>query len=149
MARLGIEPWTSDMSQVPYQLCYAAQGELLLTLLHSERPKLYAILAFLSAIGLRERTCSIEREHILSFQHSFLGQGITYKGSKCVKVFPLKKCHPNHGNVLVQLKKADLLYKHFDFFSRKTRLTACFAQYYSQTFHEASLLNISVDWKNK
>ena len=25
-----------------------------LTLLHSERPKLYAILAFLSAIGLRE-----------------------------------------------------------------------------------------------
>ena len=26
----------------------------LLTLLHSERPKLYAILAFLSAIGLKE-----------------------------------------------------------------------------------------------
>ena len=28
---------------------------LLLTLLHSERPKLYTILAFLSAIGLKER----------------------------------------------------------------------------------------------
>ena len=27
----------------------------LLTLLHSERPKLYTILAFLSAIGLKER----------------------------------------------------------------------------------------------
>ena len=27
---------------------------VLLTLLHSERPKLYAILAFLSAVGLRE-----------------------------------------------------------------------------------------------
>ena len=31
------------------------QGKkLLLTLLHSERPKLYAILAFLGAIGLKE-----------------------------------------------------------------------------------------------
>ena len=30
---------------------------LLLTLLHSERPKLHAILVFLSAIGLKERIC--------------------------------------------------------------------------------------------
>ena len=30
-------------------------GVQLLTLLHSERPKLYTILAFLSAVGLKEK----------------------------------------------------------------------------------------------
>ena len=37
-------------------ICFAVSFETtfyMLTLLHSERPKLYAILAFLSAIGLR------------------------------------------------------------------------------------------------
>ena len=33
---------------------------LQLTLLHSERPKLYAILAFLSVIGLKERIFPLE-----------------------------------------------------------------------------------------
>ena len=32
--------------------------DLLLTLLHSERPKLYTILAFLSALGLKEKICT-------------------------------------------------------------------------------------------
>ena len=35
--------------------CVHFQNREGLTLLHSERPKLYAILAFLSAIGLREQ----------------------------------------------------------------------------------------------
>ena len=32
-----------------------------LTLLHSERPKLYGVLAFLSAIGLKERICFFKK----------------------------------------------------------------------------------------
>ena len=35
-------------------LLWESKLEILLTLLHSERPKLYTILAFLSAIGLKK-----------------------------------------------------------------------------------------------
>ena len=47
------------MSQVPYRLRYAARHStrsnvFLLTLWHSELPKLYGVLAVLNAIGLRE-----------------------------------------------------------------------------------------------
>ena len=37
-----------------------SEGQFL-TLLQLERPKLYAILAFLTAIGLKERICSSRR----------------------------------------------------------------------------------------
>ena len=37
--------------------CTICDIYFLLTLLHSERPKLYAILAFLSAIGLKKTIC--------------------------------------------------------------------------------------------
>ena len=39
---------------------------LVLTLLHSERPKLHTILAFLSAVGLKGRICS--GQQIFSFK---------------------------------------------------------------------------------
>ena len=38
--------------------CTGDVRDLLLTLLHSERPKLYTILVFLSAVGLKERIFS-------------------------------------------------------------------------------------------
>ena len=47
----------------------------LLTLLHSERPKLPTILAFLSAIGLRERFCS-PGENFVLYELIPLGRGI-------------------------------------------------------------------------
>ena len=45
----------------------------LLTLLHSERPKLYTILAFLSAIGLR---CIVKLQVKQQFSFFFLTMGI-------------------------------------------------------------------------
>ena len=44
----------------PCQQNFSKRG-LYLTLLHSEQPKLYGVLAILSAIGLKERICSQRR----------------------------------------------------------------------------------------
>ena len=42
------DPFTDHLSEMTFE-----KSQKSLTLLHSERPKLHAILAFLSAIGLR------------------------------------------------------------------------------------------------
>ena len=65
---LGREPWSQILPKVLYHNTFITwielpqvvgqshQHILVLTLLHSERPKLYTILAFLSAIGLNSHS---------------------------------------------------------------------------------------------
>ena len=65
---LGREPWSQILPKVLYHntlisciefpqgVGHSHQHILVLTLLHSERPKLYTILAFLSAIGLNSHS---------------------------------------------------------------------------------------------
>ena len=69
-----------------------------LTLLHSERPKLYTILAFLSAIGLRV-------DPILKGLRCF-----TKASRKSQKLFPLVKKIENHLGVLIHIEIIMYLY---------------------------------------
>ena len=59
-----------------------------LILLHSKRPKLYAILAFLSAIGLNKKKCLLPEELILSTKS--LPNKREHKTKKTVELLPLK-----------------------------------------------------------
>ena len=56
---------------------------LVLTLLHSERPKLYAILAFLSAVGLNTGTCF--QQSTTTLCSSFMYLKLMYYTSSKVK----------------------------------------------------------------
>ena len=58
----------------------------LLTLLHSERPKLYTILAFLSAIGLIGRICSYRNDFFLLRVVPIL-EGFHYPGKQTLSPF--------------------------------------------------------------
>ena len=60
-----------------------------ITLLHSERPKLYTILAFLSAIGLKTELATIEVANYflleqIPFFNDFIGQGGKQEATKVV-----------------------------------------------------------------
>ena len=60
----------------------ASQSSLIMTfhlsLLHSERPKLYIILAFLSAIGLKDRACQYENSSFCLLMFSEMTESQAY-----------------------------------------------------------------------
>ena len=66
-------------------LCQTNSKQTLLILLHSERPKLYTILAFLSAIGLKSQTCWILP--IKNGQLKWVFVGLIYHSAMTVLVY--------------------------------------------------------------
>ena len=73
---------------VSFSVTFFYNESQFLTLLNLERPKLYRVLAFLSAIGLQERGCSCVA--ILSWSRGY--KKIFMLNSIEHEIFPAPKC---------------------------------------------------------